>query len=193
MAGCDFVAHVGEVEGGAGGLALDAGHEHADVGIGGDGIDVHDVVGTGFVVLVGVEGEVDMEAVGVDVADADSGERATGKEEGGVVDVDLAVAVDEVVFVEAREVVGFGEAAVMGFLGEAALEDGAEEGGGVLARLEEGPLAQLGFGLAVVVFGRKLARVGSAEAGVVDDAADGAGIVDDGGVDFGHSVMLLVR
>ena len=99
----------------------------ADVGIGGDGIDVHDVVGTGFVVQVGVESEVDMEAVGVDVAGADSGERATGKEEGGVVDVDMAVAVDEVVFVEAREVVGFGEAVVVGFLGEAALEDDAEE------------------------------------------------------------------
>jgi len=174
-------------------MALDAGHEHANVGIGGDGIDVHDVVGTGFVVQVGVESEVDMEAVGVDVAGADGGERASGKEEGGVVDVDLAVAVDEVVFVEAREVVGFGEAAVVGFLGEAALEDGAEEGGGVLARLEEGPLAHLGFGLAVVVFRRQLTRIGSAEAGVVDDAADGAGIVDDGGVDFGHSVMLLVR
>lgn len=193
MAGCDFVAHVREVEGGTGGLALDAGHEHADVGIGGNGIDVHDVVGSGFVVQVGEEGEVDMEAVGMDAVGADGRERAMGKEQGGVVDVDLAVAVDEVVFVEAREVVGFGEAAVMGFLGEAALEDGAEEGGGVLARLEEGPLAQLGFGLAVVVFGRKLARVGTAEAGVVDDAADGAGIVDDGGVDFGHSVMLLVR
>lgn len=32
LAGCDFVAHVREVEGCAGGLALDAGHEHADVG-----------------------------------------------------------------------------------------------------------------------------------------------------------------
>lgn len=193
LAGCDFVAHVGEVEGGMGGLALDAGHEHADVGIGGDGIDVHDVVGSGFVVQVGEEGEVDMEAVGMDAVGADGRERATGKNQGGVVDVDLAVAVDEVVFVEAREVVGFGESVSMGFLGEAALEDGAEEGGGMLARREEGPLAQLGLGLAVVVFRRQLTRVGLAEAGVVYDAADGAGVFDDGGFDFCHSVSLLVH
>lgn len=192
LAGCDFVAHVGEVEGGAGGLALDAGHEHADVGVGGDGIDVHDVVGSGFILQVGEEGEVDMEAVGIDAVGADGGERAMGKNQGGVVDVDLAVAVDEVVFVEVREVVGFGESVGMGFLGEAALEDGAEEGGCMLARLEEGPLAQLGFGLAVVVFRRQLARIGSAEAGVVYDAADGAGVFDDGWFDFCHSVSLLV-
>lgn len=192
LSGCDFVAHVREVEGGTGGLALDAGHEHADVGIGGDGIDVHDVVGSGFVVQVGEEGEVDMKAVGMDAVGADGRERATGQEEGGVVDVDLSVAVDEVVFVEAREVVGFGESVGMGFLGEAALEDGAEEGGGMLARREEGPLAQLGFGLTVVVFRRQLARVGLAEAGVVYDAADGAGVFDDGGFDFCHSVSLWV-
>ena len=193
LAGCDFVAHVREVEGGTGGLALDAGHEHADVGIGGDGIDVHDVVGSGFVVQVGEEGEVDMEAVGMDAVGADGRERAMGKNQGGVVDVDLAVAVDEVVFVEAREVVGFGESVGMGFLGEAALEDGAEEGGGMLACREEGPLAQLGFGLAVVVFRRQLARIGLAEAGVVYDAADGAGVFDDGWFDFCHSVSLLVH
>lgn len=201
LSGCDFVAHVREVEGGTGGLALDAGHEHADVGIGGDGIDVHDVVGSGFVVQVGEEGEVDMEAVGMDAVGTDGGERAMGKEQGGVVDVDLAVAVDEVVFVEAREVVrssgsrgtpGFGESVGMGFLGEAALEDGAEEGGGALACREEGPLAQLGFGLAVVVFRRQQARVGLAEAGVVYGAADGAGVFDDGGFDFCHGVSLLV-
>ena len=193
LAGCDFVAHVGEVEGGAGGLALDAGHEDADVGIGGDGVDVHDVVGTGFVLQVGEEGEVDMETVGMEAVGVDGGQRATGKDQGGVVDVDLAVAVDEVVFVEAREVVGFGESLGMGFLGEAALEDGAEEGGGVLTRLEEGPLAQLGFGLAVVVFRRQLARIGLAEAGVVYDAADGAGVFDDGWFDFCHGVSFLVH
>lgn len=190
LAGCDFVAHVGEVEGGAGGLALDAGHEDADVGIGGDGVNVHDVVGTGFVLQVGEEGEVDMETVGMEAVGVDGGQRATGKDQGGVVDVDLAVAVDEVVFVEAREVVGFGESLGMGFLGEAALEDGAEEGGGVLTRLEEGPLAQLGFGLAVVVFRRQLARIGLAEAGVVYDAADGAGVFDDGWFDFCHGVSF---
>ena len=193
LSSCDFVAHVGEVEGGMGGLALDAGHEHADVGIGGDGIDVHDVVGTGFVLQVGEEGEVDMEAVGTDAVGVDDGQWATGKEQGGVVDVDLSVAVDEVVFVEAREVVGFGESVGMGFLREAALEDGAEEGCGVLARFEEGPLAQLGLGLAVVVFRRQLARIGLAEAGVVYDAANGAGVFDDGWFDFCHGVLLLVH
>lgn len=192
LAGCDFVAHVGEVEDGAPGMALDAGHEHADVGIGGDGIDVHDIVGTGFILQVGEEGEVDMEAVGTDAAGVDDRQWATGKDQGGVVDVDLAVAVDEVVFVEAREVVGFGESVGMGFLGEAALEDGAEEGGGMLTRLEESPLAQLGLGLAVVVFRRQLARIGLAEAGVVYDAADGAGVFDDGWFDFCHGVSLLV-
>ena len=192
LAGCDFVAHVGEVEDGAGTMALDAGHEHADVGIGEDGIDVHDVVGTGFILQIGEEGEVDMEAVGMDAVGVDDRQWATGKDQGGVVDVDLAVAVDEVVFVKAREVVGFGESVGMGFLGEAALEDGAEEGGGVLARFEEGPLAQLGLGLAVVVFRRQLARIGLAEAGVVYDAADGAGVFDDGWFDFCHGVSLLV-
>lgn len=125
---------------------------------------MHDVIGSGFVVQVGEEGEVDMEAVGMDAVGADGRERAMGKEQDGVVGEDLAVAVDEVVFVEAREVVrssgsrgtpGFGESVGVGILGEAALEDGAEEGGGMLARREEGPLAQLGFGLAVVVFRRQ--------------------------------------
>lgn len=90
------------------------------------------------------------------------------------------------VFVEAREVVGLGHAVFVGFLSEAALQDGAEESRGGLPRFEECPLPQLGFRLAVVVFRRKLARIGAAEAGLVYLTADGAGVLDEGGFDFCH-------
>ena len=126
-------------------------------------------------------------AVGTAAGELHHRQWATGEEQGGIIDVDGAVCVREMVFVEAREVVGLGHAVLVGFLGEAALQDGAEEGGGGLPRLEECPLAQLGFGLAVVVFSRKLARVGVAEADVVYLAADGAGVLDKGGFDFCHN------
>ena len=126
-------------------------------------------------------------AVGTAAGELHHRQWATGEEEGGIVDSDGAVCVHEIVFVEPREVVGLGHAVLVGFTGEAALQDGAEEGGGGLPRLEECPLAQLGFGLAVVVFSRKLARIGAAKTGVMYLATDGAGVLDKGGFDFCHN------
>ena len=144
-------------------------------------IDVHHVVGTGFgAIEAGMETDLDMKAVGMEILNEHLGQRAVGDQEGGIVDADLAAVVDEMLLVEVREVVGLGHPVVVCLLGEAPLEDGAEEGGGPLAGLEECPLPQLGFRLAVVVLSRQLARIGAPETGVVYLAAHGAGILDEG-------------
>lgn len=68
----------------------------------------------------------------------------------------------------------------MGSLGEAALEDGAEESGGLLPGCEEFALLPLSRGFAVVDCCRDGSGEGFAKAGIVDDIADGAGVGDDG-------------
>lgn len=147
-----------------------------------------DIVGAGFGgIEAGTKSKFDMQVVDAAVGELHHGQGATGEEEGGIVDADGAVFVHEMVFVEAREVVGLGHAVLVGFLGEAALQDGAVEGGGGLPRLEECPLTQLGFGLAIVVFRWKPARIGATEAGIVYLTADGAGVLDEGGFDFCHN------
>lgn len=90
-----------------------------------------------------------------------------------------AVFIHETVFVQPREIVGFGQSLAVCLFGEAALEDDAEEGGGLLARLEECPLPQLRFRLAVIVLRWQLARIGASEAGVVNLTADGARVFDE--------------
>ena len=168
-------------------LAQDAGHELADLHIRLDGVDVDDIVRAGFVGFeTGAEGEVDMQAVGVAAHEVHYGQRTLGDEQGGIVDMYLAVVVHEMVFVQPREIVGLGHAVAVGLFGEPALQDGAEKGGGLLPRLEECPLAHLGLGLAVVILRRQLSRIGAAETGVVYLAADGAGVFDEGWFDFCH-------
>lgn len=53
---------------------------------------------------------------------------ATGKKQGGIVDADGAAFIYEMVFVEAREIVGLGHAVFVRLLSKAALQDGAVEG-----------------------------------------------------------------
>lgn len=182
-----LLVEVGEVERGLAVLSPYAGDELADFHLRRDGVDVDDIVGAGFGgIEAGAKGEGDAKAVGSVASELHHWQRATGEEEGGIVDANGAVFVHEMVFVEAREVVGLGHAVFVGFLSEVALQDGAEEGGGGLPRFEECPLPQLGFRLAVVVFRRKLARIGAAEAGVVYLTADDAGVLDEGGFNFCH-------
>lgn len=186
--GGGFLVEVGEVEDGLAVLPPDAGHQHTDFHLWRDDVDMDDIVGAGFGgIEAGAEGEFDMQTVDTAAGELHHGQWATGEEQDGIVDMDCAVCVHEMVFVEAREVVGLGHTVFVSFLGESALQDGAEEGGGGLPRLEECPLPQLGFGLAVVVFRGKLARIGAAEAGVVYLAADGTGVLNEGGFDFCHN------
>ena len=143
---CYLVAQVGEVEGGLSGLAFYTGHKHAYFGLRGDGIDVDDIVGTGFVGGgVGGEGQLDVETIGVASGEGDRGQGTNCELQGGVVDGDFAVGIGEALFVEARELVGLGVALAMGVLGEAALQHGTIEGCGLLGGLEDGALAQLRF------------------------------------------------
>ena len=186
--GGGFLVEVGEVEDGLAVLPPDAGHQHTDFHLWRDDVDMDDIVGSGFGgIEARTESKFDMQTVDAAVGELHHGQRTTGEKQGGIVDADGAVFVHEIVFVEAREVVGLGHAVLVGFLGEAALQDGAVEGGGGLPRLEECPLPKLGFGLAVVVFRWKPARIGAAKAGVVYLAADGAGVLDEGGFDFCHN------
>ena len=186
--GIGLLAEVGEVENGLAVLPPDAGDELADFHLRRDGVDMHHIVRAGFGgIEARTESKFDMQTVDAAAGELHHGQRATGEKQGGIVDADGAVCVHEMVFVEAREVVSLGHAVLVGFFSKAALEDGAVEGGGGLPCFEECPLTQLGFGLAVVVFRRKLARIGAAEAGVVYLTADGAGVLNEGGFDFCHN------
>lgn len=119
---CYLVAQVGEGEGGLSGLPFYASHQHADFGLRGDGINVDDIVGAGFVGGgVGVEGQRDVETFGVASCESDRGQGTNRELQGWVVDGDFAVGIGEALFVEARELIGFGMSLAMGVLGEAAL------------------------------------------------------------------------
>lgn len=148
-----------------------------------------DIVGTGFVGGgVGVERQRDVETSGVASCESDRGQGANRKLQGGVVDGDFAVGIGEALFVEARELVGFGVALAMGVLGEAALQQGTIEGCGLLGGLEDGSLAQLRFRLAVVKSLCLTADELLAEAGVIYQVADFARIRTEGWVGLCHSV-----
>lgn len=186
---CYLVAQVGEVEGGLSGLAFNAGHKHAYFSLRGDGIDVDDIVWAGFVGgEVGVESQRDVEAIGVASGKCDRGQGTNRKLQGWVVDGDFVVGIGEALFVEARELVGLGMSLAMGIFGEAALQQGTIEGCGLLGGLEEGALAQLRFRLAVVKGLCLTADELLAEAGVIYQFADFAGIRTEGWVGLCHSV-----
>ena len=134
-----LLAEVGEVKGGLPVLTADAGHQLADLHLRLDGIDVDDIVGTGSVVThIGTKNELYMEAVGMTAGDMHFGQRTLGDKQGGIVDMHFAVVIHEAVLVQTREKVGFGQPRGVSLLGEAVLEDDAEEGRGLLACLEEG-------------------------------------------------------
>lgn len=88
-------------------LSFNAGDKLADFYLRRDGIDVDDIVGADFWgIETGSEGEVDMQAVGTAAGKLNHWQRSAGEEQGRVVDADGAVFVHEMVFIEAREVVG---------------------------------------------------------------------------------------
>lgn len=157
-----------------------------------------DIVGAGFVGgEVGVECQRYVEAIGVASGEGDSGQGTNCELQGGVVDGDFAVGISEALFVEARELVrssgsrgtpGLGVALAMGVLGEAALQHGTIEGCSLLGGLEEGALAQLRFRLAVVKSLCLTADELLAEAGVIYQVADFAGIRTEGWMGLCHSV-----
>lgn len=151
-----------------------------------------DIVGTGFVGgEVGVESQRDVETFGVASCESDRGQGTNRELQGGVVNGDSAVGIGEALFVEARELVGFGMPLAMGVLGEAALQQGTIEGCGLLGGLEDGALAQLRFRLAVVKCLCLTAYELLAEAGVIYQFADFAGIRTEGWVGFCHSVCAV--
>lgn len=79
-----------------------------------------------------------------------AGYRAGGENQAGIVDMHRAVGVGEALLVDAGELVVLDMPVSVGFLGEAALDDRAEDGGGVLHGLEERTLPQLRFRFVVV-------------------------------------------
>ena len=124
-----LVRDIGEDEGGVAVLSADTGHQHTDLCLRGDSVEVHHIVGTGFIsIKVWQEENLDLQAVGVTAGDVDLRQRATGDEQGRIVDVDNSIAVHKLFFVQAREVVGLGHSVGVCFFGKAPLEDGAVEG-----------------------------------------------------------------
>lgn len=102
------VAEVGEVEGDASRLPLDAGDEFADLNLILDGVDVDDIVGTGVTgTKAWVEFQFNMEAVSRDFPLLPSvawqklhtANKACGEQQTGIVDNHCAVLVGEMLFV----------------------------------------------------------------------------------------------
>ena len=122
-----------------------------------------------------------------------AGYRAGGENQAGIVDMHRAIGVGEALLVDFGELVVLDMPVSVGFLGEAALDDGAEDGGGVLHGLEERPLPQLRLRL-VVGERRSLAAAELlAEAGVEDTVADGARLLNDGWSYLCHSIGITPK
>jgi len=81
----------------------------------------------------------------------------------------------------------------VGHLGEAALDDGAGDGGGVLHGLEERTLPQLRLRLVVGERRGLAAAELLAEAGVEDTVADGACLLYDGWFYLCHSIGITPK
>lgn len=134
-----------------------------------------------------------MQAIGMAIGKIHAGYRAGGENQAGVVDMHRAVGVGEALLVDAGELVVLDMPAGVGFLGEAALDDRAEDGGGVLHGLEECPLPQLRLRLVV---GERLSLATAeqlAEAGVIDTVADGACLLYKGWFDLSHSIGITPK
>ena len=124
-----------------------------------------------------------MEAVGRDLPrlpavaareELHAADKTGGEQQSGIVDMHLAILIEEMLLVEVGELVVLDVAVAVGFLGEAALDGGAKERVGVLHGFEEGTLPQLRLRLTVVDLRRTAAAEGLPEAGVVDAVADDA-------------------
>ena len=189
-----FIAEVGQVEGNAGGSPLNAGHELADLHLELDGIDEDHIVEVGMIGSdVGLELKLHMQAIDMAIGKIHAGYRAGGENQAGIVDMNRAVGVGEALLVDAGELVVLDMPVGVGHLGEATLDDGAEDGGGVLHGLEERTLPQLCL-RPVVSERRSLAAAELlAEAGIVDTVADGTGLLNDGWSYLCHSIGITTK
>ncbi len=143
-----------------------------------------------IITAAGVELKLYMQAIGMAIGKIHAGYRAGGENQAGIVDMHRTVVVGEALLVDPGELVVLDMPAGVGFLGEAALDDGAEDGGGVLHGLEERTLPQLRLRL-VVVERRSLAATELlAQSGVIDTVADGARLLYKGWFDLCHSMFI---
>ena len=113
-----------------------------------------------------------MQAIDMAIGKIHAGYRAGGENQAGIVDMNRAVGVGEALLVDAGELVVLDMPVGVGLLGEAALDDGAEDGGGVLHGLEERTLPQLRLRLVV---GERLSLATAeqlAKAGIDDTLVD---------------------
>lgn len=189
-----FLAEVGQVEGDAGSSPFGTGHELADLHLELDGIDEDYIVEVGMIGSdVGLELKLHMQAIDMAIGKIHAGYRAGGENQAGVVDMHRAVGVGEALLVDFGELVVLDMPMGVGLLGEAALDDGAEDGGGVLHGLEERTLPQLRLRL-VVGERRSLAAAELlTETGIVDTVADGTGLLNDGWFDLSHSIGITLK
>ena len=134
-----------------------------------------------------------MQAIGMAIGKINAGYRAGGENQAGIVDMHRAVGVGEALLVDPGELVVLDMPVGVGLLGETALDDGAEDGGGVLHGLEERTLPQLCFRLVVVERCSLATAELLAEAGVEDTIADGARLLNDGWSYLCHSIGITPK
>lgn len=189
-----FLAEVGQVEGNTGGSPLGTGHKLADLRLELDGIDEDYIVGIGMSgTAAGFELKLHMQAVGMEIGKTNASNRAGGENQAGIVDMHRAIVIGEALLVDSGKLVVLDMSVSVGFLGETALDDGAEDGGGVLHSLEERPLSQLRLRLVVVERCSLAAAELLAEACVEDTVADGACLLNDGWFDLCHNICIASR
>ena len=188
-----LVAEVGEVEGNTGGPPLNASHQLADLNLVFDSIDEYHIIGIGMIdVDTGVELEFHMQSIDAATGKLHPGDRASGEQQARIVDTYHALLISEAPLVEAGELVVLNVPMTVGLLGEAALDDRAEDRGSVLHGLEKGSLPQLRIRLVVGERFGLAAAEPLAEAGVIDTVADGTRLFYDGWFDFGHISECII-
>lgn len=186
-----LVAEVGEVEGDTGGSPLDTGHHMTDLQLELDGIDKDYIVGIGMIdVAASVELKLYMQAVDMTTGKVHDSNRTGGENQAGIVDMHRAVGIGEALLIDSGELVVLYMLVGVSLLGEAALDDGAEDGGGVLHGLEERTLPQLRLRLVVVERLGLAAAELLAKASVKDTVANGACLFDEGWFDLCHNVFI---
>ena len=186
-----FFAEVGEVEGDAGGFTLNAGYELADLNLVFDSIDEHHIIGIGMIdVDTGVELEFHMQSIDAATGKLHPGDRASGEQQARKVDMYHTVVVGETMLVDTGELVVLDMPVGVGLFGKSTLDDGAEDGGGVLHGLEECTLPQLCFRLVV---GERFSLAATellAETGIEDTVANGASLLNEGWFHLCHSIPI---
>ena len=158
------------------------------------GIDEDYIVGIGMSgTTAGFELKLNMQAIDMAIGKIHAGYRTSGEYQAGIVDLHRAVVVGEALLVDSGKLVVLDMPVGVGFLGEAALDDGAEDGGGVLHGLEKRTLPQLCLRLVVVERRGLAATELLAETGVEDTVTDGACLLNDGWFDLCHSIGITRR